>query len=66
LDGGSPENSWYVGGDQEGMVAGRGAGLHTIRIGPHNGDHLSAVHRPDYEARDLLDAANHIMIEALV
>jgi histidinol phosphatase-like enzyme len=58
-------NGWYVGGDQEGMVAGRGAGLRTIRIGPHGEDHLSTVHRPDYEARDLLDAANHVLIEEL-
>jgi hypothetical protein len=28
-------------------------------------DHLSSVHRPDYEARDLLDAANHILLEEL-
>jgi hypothetical protein len=59
------QDGWYIGGDQEGMVAGRGAGLHTIRIGPHGSDHLSAVHRPDYEARDLMDAANHIMVEEL-
>ena len=26
---------------------------------------LSAVHRPDYVARDLLDAANHILVEEL-
>jgi histidinol phosphatase-like enzyme len=58
-------NGWYVGGDQAGMVAGRGAGLRTIRIGPHGEDHLSTVHRPDYEARDLLDAANHVLIEEL-
>jgi hypothetical protein len=57
--------AWYIGGDQEGIVAARAAGLHTIRIGPATEDHLSAVHRPDYEARDLLDAANHIMLEAL-
>ncbi len=56
---------WYVSADQEGVVAGRSAGLHTIRIGPAGADHLSAVHRADYEARDLLDAANHIMIEEL-
>src|SRR5687767_11607580 len=43
------EDGWYVGGDQEGMVAGRGAGLRTVRIGPHGEDHLSLVHRPDYE-----------------
>ncbi len=54
---------WYVGADQEGVVTGRTAGLRTIRIGPVGEDHLSAVHRPDYEARDLMDAANHILIE---
>ena len=59
-------SGWYIGGDQEGMVAGRGAGLRTIRIGPHGEDHLSTVHRPDYEARDLRDAANHILVEELV
>ena len=65
LDGARPEDGWYIGGDQEGMVSGRTAGLRTIRIGPHGEDHLSVVHRPDYEARDLMDAANHIMVEAL-
>lgn len=57
--------SWYVGGDQEGMQAARGAGLHTIRIGPLGEDHLDWVHRPDHEARDLLDAANRIMLQTL-
>ncbi len=57
---------WYIGADQEGVVAGRGAGLRTVRIGPLGLDHLSAVHRPDYEARDLLDAANHILVAELV
>ena len=56
---------WYIGADQEGVVAGRSAGLKTIRIGPMGADHLSAVHRADYEARDLLDAANHILIAEL-
>ena len=60
-----PRHSWYVGGDQEGVFAGRHAGLHTVRIGPTGQDHLSAVHRPDYEARDLMDAANHIILDAL-
>src|SRR5829696_900482 len=60
-----PRNSWYISGDQEGIVAARSAGLRTIRIGPLGEDHLSAVHRPDYEARDLLDAANTIMRDAL-
>ena len=43
----------------------RKVGLRTVRIGPLGGDHLSSVHRPDYEARDLLDAANTIMLDAL-
>jgi len=56
---------WYIGGDQEGVVAGRTAGLSTIRVGPHSADHLSEVHRADHEARDLMDAANRIMLETL-
>jgi D-glycero-D-manno-heptose 1,7-bisphosphate phosphatase len=56
---------WYVGGDQEGVVCGRTAGLQTIRIGPPGEDHLSAVHKADYEARDLMDAANRILLESL-
>jgi hypothetical protein len=56
---------WYIGADAQGIICGRTAGLRTIRIGPAGEDHLSAVHRPDYEARDLLDAANHILLEEL-
>jgi histidinol phosphatase-like enzyme len=58
-------NGWHIGGDQEGVQAGRTAGLRTIRLGPVAYDHLSTVHRADYEARDLLDAANRIMLESL-
>jgi len=61
-------SGWYVAGDQEGVVAGRNAGLQTIRIGPLGSaaeDHLSVVHRPDHEARDLMDAANRMMLEVL-
>jgi phage terminase large subunit-like protein len=60
-----PRVSWYIGGDQEGIQAARTVGLRTVRIGPLGIDHLSSVHRPDYEARDLLDAANTIMFDAL-
>lgn len=60
-----PRYSWYIGGDQEGIVSARTAGLRTIRIGPLGEDHLSSVHRPDYEARDLLDAANTILLDEL-
>ena len=63
--GATRRGGWHIGADQEGVQAARAAGLHTIRIGPHGADHLSNVHRADYEARDLLDAANHIMLEAL-
>jgi len=58
-------SGWFIGADQEGVQSGRTAGLHTVRIGPAGSDHMSNVHRPDYEARDLLDAANHILIEDL-
>jgi hypothetical protein len=61
----SGRGGWYIGTDQEGVVSGRSAGLSTIRIGPEGRDHLSNVHRPDYEARDLLDAANHILLAEL-
>ena len=60
-----PRDSWYIGGDQEGIHAAREAGLRTIRVGPLGADHMSSVHRPDYEARDLLDAANTILLDAL-
>jgi len=59
-------HGWFIGGDQEGVVSARSAGLSTVRIGPQPTDHLSSVHRPDYEARDLLDAANHILMEELI
>lgn len=62
---GRSRRGWFVGADQNGIHCGRSAGLQTIRIGPLGTDHMSTVHRPDYEARDLLDAANHILIEDL-
>jgi histidinol phosphatase-like enzyme len=58
-------DAWHIGGDEEGVVAGRGAGLRTIRVGPLPQDPLSNIHRADYEARDLLDAANRILLETL-
>lgn len=59
------ESGWFIGADQEGVQSGRHAGLRTVRVGPAGSDHMSKVHRADYEARDLLDAANHILIEDL-
>lgn len=61
----SRREGWYIGADQEGVQCGRSSGLRTIRVGPSGEDHLSQVHRPDYDARDLMDAANHIMVEEL-
>jgi histidinol phosphatase-like enzyme len=61
----STRHGWHIGGDQAGVQAGRAAGLRTSRIGPVGEDHLSSVHRADHDARDLLDAANWIMLEAL-
>jgi D-glycero-D-manno-heptose 1,7-bisphosphate phosphatase len=58
-------SAWYIGGDQAGIVAGRTAGLSTVRIGPVGNDHLSEVHKPDHAARDLMDAANRILLETL-
>jgi histidinol phosphatase-like enzyme len=58
-------DAWHIGGDEEGVVAGRGAGLRTIRIGPLPQDPMGNVHRADFEARDLLDAANRILFETL-
>lgn len=62
LDG---RSGWHIGGDQLGVQAGRAAGLRTIRVGPIGEDHLSAVHRADHDARDLLSAANVVMMETL-
>ena len=56
---------WHIGGDQAGVYGARAAGLRTIRIGPVSEDHLSAVHRADHDARDLLAAANVVMMQAL-
>jgi hypothetical protein len=61
----SAEPGWHISGDQESVHAGRAAGLRTIRIGPPSEDHHVVVHRADYEARDLLDAANWILLSSL-
>jgi hypothetical protein len=63
--GATRRGGWHIGADQEGVQAARAAGLHTIRIGPLGEDHLSIVHRADHDARDLIDAATRIMLEAL-
>ena len=47
--------SWYIGGDQEGMQAARGAGLHTVRVGPLGEDHLPALPRGANRVPSLLE-----------
>jgi len=41
-------DAWHIGGDEEGVVAGRGAGLRTIRMGPLPQDPMGTVHRADF------------------
>jgi hypothetical protein len=57
--------AWHISADSAGVQAGRAAGLRTVRIGPPSDDPESAIHRADYDARDLLDAANWILIQSL-
>lgn len=59
------QGGWHISGDPDAVVAGRSAGLRTVRIGPPASDPETAVHRADYEARDLLDAANWILVQSL-
>ena len=59
------QGGWHISADAEAVMSGRNAGLRTIRIGPPAGDPETSVHRADYEARDLLDAANWILVQSL-
>jgi len=60
LDGG-----FIVGGDAD-IAAGREAGLRTVRVGPAVVAPAGPTPTADYDARDLLDAANWILLtEAL-
>jgi len=57
---------WIVGGDED-IGAGREAGLRTVRVGPTTVGPSGPTLTADYDARDLLDAANWILLnEALV
>lgn len=58
LDGG-----WIV-GDDASVAAGREVGLHTIRVGPSSMGPTGPTLTADYEARDLLDAANWILLQS--
>ena len=59
------EGGWLIGGDVD-VVAGRDAGLRTVRVGPATVGRAGPTLTADYDARDLLDAANWVLLsEAL-
>jgi histidinol phosphatase-like enzyme len=59
------EGGWLIGADVD-MAAGRDAGLRTIRVGPPTMGRAGPTVTAEYGARDLLDAANWILLsEAL-
>jgi histidinol phosphatase-like enzyme len=59
------EGGWLIGGDPD-IAAGREAGLRTVRVGPATVGRAGPTLTADYDARDLLDAANWILLsEAL-
>ena len=56
------QHAWLI-GDEGDVTAGRTKALRTIRVGPSAGDRSGPTVAPDYEARDLLDAANWILLQ---
>jgi len=56
-------DAWIV-GDDASVAAGRELGLHTVRVGPSEVGPTGPLPTADYEARDLLDAANWILLQA--
>lgn len=57
--------AWILGGDPD-IHAGRTLGISTVRIGPPPAGPSGPAPTADYEARDLLDAANWVLLrEAL-
>lgn len=57
---GSP--AWLLTGDPRAVGPARRAGLRVVRIGPRPASVEADVERPDYEARDLRDAVNHLLV----
>ncbi|MEA2537076.1 MAG: hypothetical protein QOF11_1310 [Chloroflexota bacterium] len=54
--------AWLVTGDPRSVGPARRAGLRVVRIGPRPAGVEAEIERPDYEARDLRDAVNHLMV----
>ena len=57
------EGAWVIGDDAT-VAAGRDAGLRTVKVGPSTMGPTGPTPTADYEARDLLDAANWILLQA--
>lgn len=55
-------HAWLIGDDDD-VAAGRPRALRTIRVGPSDTERSGPTVTPDYEARDLLDAANWILLQ---
>ncbi len=57
---------WLIGADDRDLGAGRAAGLRTILIAPAlDGLRRSALVSGEYHARNLLDAANWLLLQAV-
>jgi hypothetical protein len=54
--------AWLLTGDARAVGAARRGGLRVIRIGPRPAGIEADIERPDYEARDLRDAVNHLLV----
>jgi hypothetical protein len=54
--------AWLLTGDPRAVGPARRAGLRVVRIGPRPAGIEADVERPDYEARDLRDAVNHLLV----
>jgi hypothetical protein len=54
--------TWLLTGDPRAVGPARRAGLRVVRIGPRPASIEADIERPDYEARDLRDAVNHLLV----
>jgi hypothetical protein len=54
--------AWLLTGDPRAVGPARRAGLRVVRIGPRPAGIEADIERPDYEARDLRDAVNHLLV----
>ncbi len=52
---------WLITVDNGSTAAARRAGLGVIRVGPRASGPVAEIARPDYAARDLRDAVNHLL-----